>query len=207
MAEVLHHENHGHDDHHHHDDTDITVFGFWTYLMSDLILFGTLFIAYVVLQNHIPAGTPSPHEMFSESLNYVLIETFALLISSVTFGFAVLARYKNNVKGVMTWLMITWLFGATFIGMEINEFMHLVHEGHGPSHSAFLSAFFTLVGTHGIHVTSGLVWMIVLMCQIKKNGLTLANTRRLACLSLFWHFLDIVWICVFSVVYLMGAIS
>ncbi|QIO08559.1 cytochrome o ubiquinol oxidase subunit III [Acinetobacter lanii] len=205
MTEVLHHESHGHDDHH-HDDTDITVFGFWVYLMSDLILFGTLFIAFAVLSSHIPAGTPSPHDLFSESLGFVLTETFALLISSVTFGFAVLASYKKNVGQVLAWLAITFVFGASFIGMELYEFSHLVHEGHGPSHSAFLSAFFTLVGTHGIHVTSGLVWMIVLMIQIKKNGLTLPNTRRLACLSLFWHFLDIVWICVFSVVYLMGVL-
>ena len=205
MAEVLHHDNHGHDDHH-HDDTDITVFGFWTYLMSDLILFGTLFIAFAVLSSHIPMGTPSAKELFGDSLGFVLTETFALLISSVTFGFAVLASYKKNVGQVLTWLAITWLFGASFIGMELYEFSHLVHEGHGPTTSAFLSAFFTLVGTHGIHVTSGLVWMILLMVQIKKNGLTLANTRRLACLSLFWHFLDIVWICVFSVVYLMGVL-
>ena len=206
MAEVLHHDNHGHDEHHHHDDTDITVFGFWTYLMSDLILFGTLFIAFAVLSSHIPMGTPSAKELFGDSLGFVLTETFALLISSVTFGFAVLASYKKNVGQVLTWLAITWLFGASFIGMELYEFSHLVHEGHGPTTSAFLSAFFTLVGTHGIHVTSGLVWMILLMIQIKKNGLTLANTRRLACLSLFWHFLDIVWICVFSVVYLMGVL-
>lgn len=206
MAEVLHHDNHGHDEHHHHDDTDITVFGFWTYLMSDLILFGTLFIAFAVLSSHIPMGTPSAKELFGDSLGFVLTETFALLISSVTFGFAVLASYKKNVGQVLTWLAITWLFGASFIGMELYEFSHLVHEGHGPTTSAFLSAFFTLVGTHGIHVTSGLVWMILLMVQIKKNGLTLANTRRLACLSLFWHFLDIVWICVFSVVYLLGVL-
>ena len=175
--------------------------------MSDLILFGTLFIAFAVLSSHIPPGTPSPKELFGDTLGFVLVETFALLISSVTFGFAVLASYKKNVNQVLMWLIITWLFGATFIGMELYEFHHLVHAGHGPSHSAFLSAFFTLVGTHGIHVTSGLVWMIVLMVQIKKNGLTLPNTRRLACLSLFWHFLDIVWICVFSVVYLLGALS
>ena len=150
--------------------------------------------------------TPSAKDLFSESLGFVLVETFALLISSVTFGFAVLASYKKNVNGTLLWLMITWLFGATFIGMELYEFNHLVHAGHGPSTSAFLSAFFTLVGTHGIHVTSGLVWMLVLMFQIKKYGLTLPNTRRLACLSLFWHFLDIVWICVFSVVYLMGVL-
>lgn len=205
MAEVLHHDNHGHDDHH-HDDTDITVFGFWTYLMSDLVLFGTLFIAFAVLSSHVPVGTPTAKDLFGESLGFVLTETFALLISSVTFGFAVLAAYKKDVAKVLTWLGITWIFGATFIGMELYEFNHLVHAGHGPSTSAFLSAFFTLVGTHGIHVTSGLVWMIVLMVQIKKYGLTIPNMRRLACLSLFWHFLDIVWICVFSVVYLMGVL-
>lgn len=205
MAEVLHHENHEHDEHH-HDDTDITVFGFWTYLMSDLILFGTLFIAFAVLSSHIPPGTPSAKDLFGDSLGFVLTETFALLISSVTFGFAVLAAYKKNVNQVLAWLAVTFVFGASFIGMELYEFNHLVHAGHGPTTSAFLSAFFTLVGTHGIHVTSGLVWMIVLMIQIKKNGLTTINTRRLACLSLFWHFLDIVWICVFSVVYLMGVL-
>lgn len=205
MAEVLHHDNHGHDDHH-HDDTDITVFGFWTYLMSDLVLFGTLFIAFAVLSSHVPVGTPTAKDLFGESLGFVLTETFALLISSVTFGFAVLAAYKKDVAKVLTWLGITWIFGAIFIGMELYEFNHLVHAGHGPSTSAFLSAFFTLVGTHGIHVTSGLVWMIVLMVQIKKYGLTIPNMRRLACLSLFWHFLDIVWICVFSVVYLMGVL-
>ena len=215
MAEVLHHDNH---DHHEHDDTDMTVFGFWTYLMSDLILFGSLFIAFAVLSSHIPPGTPSAKDLFGDSLGFVLTETFALLISSVTFGFAVLASYKKNVNQVLTWLLITFFFGASFIGMEIYEFAHLVSHfeytnqagelviGAGPSTSAFLSAFFTLVGTHGIHVTSGLVWMLVLMYQIKTNGLTLPNTRRLACLSLFWHFLDIVWICVFSVVYLMGVL-
>ena len=205
MAEVLHHDNHGHDDHH-HDDTDITVFGFWTYLMSDLVIFGTLFIAFAVLSSHVPVGTPTAKDLFGESLGFVLTETFALLISSVTFGFAVLAAYKKDVAKVLTWLGVTWVFGAIFIGMELYEFNHLVHAGHGPSTSAFLSAFFTLVGTHGIHVTSGLVWMIVLMIQIKKYGLTIPNMRRLACLSLFWHFLDIVWICVFSVVYLMGVL-
>ncbi len=204
MAEVLHHDNHEHD---HHDDTPLTTFGFWTYLMTDLILFGTLFIAFAVLSGHVPADTPSAKDLFGESLGFVLTETMALLISSVTFGFAVLARYKNDAAGVIKWLIVTFLFGAAFIGMEVYEFRHLVLEGHGPSHSAFLSAFFTLVGTHGIHVTSGLVWMLVLMYQIKTQGLTLPNTRRLACLSLFWHFLDIVWICVFSLVYLKGVLA
>jgi cytochrome o ubiquinol oxidase subunit 3 len=207
MAEVLHHDNHGHDEHHHHDDTPITVFGFWTYLMSDLVLFGTLFIAFAVLSGHVPAGTPSAKELFGESLSFVLTETMALLISSVTFGFAVLSRYKNDAAKTITWLVVTFIFGASFIGMELYEFRHLVHEGHGPSSSAFLSAFFTLVGTHGIHVTSGLVWMLVLIYQIKTQGLTQPTTRRLACLSLFWHFLDIVWICVFSLVYLKGVVA
>lgn len=207
MAEVIHND-HGHDDgHHEHDDTALTVFGFWTYLMTDLLLFGTLFIAFAVLSNHIPVGTPSAKELFGESLNFVLVETMALLVSSVTFGFAMIARYKNDVSKTLLWLFITFIFGATFIGMELYEFNHLVHAGHGPSTSAFLSAFFTLVGTHGIHVTSGLLWMLVLIYQIKTQGLTLRTTRRLACLSLFWHFLDIVWICVFSLVYLKGVLA
>src|SRR5690606_27794085 len=151
MAEVLHHDNHGHDEHN-HDDTDITVFGFWTYLMIDLVLFGTLFIAFAVLISLIPVGTPSARDLFCDSCGFVLTEAFALLISSVTFGFAVLAAYKKDVAKVLTWLAITWVFGAIFIGMELYEFNHLVHAGHGPSTSAFLSAFFTLVGTHGIHV-------------------------------------------------------
>ena len=205
-ARHAHAHDGAHDDHHHHhDDTDITVFGFWSYLMSDLILFSSLFIAFAVLSGHTADG-PSAKDLFSHTLDYVLIETFALLISSATFGFAVLASYKQKVNQVIAWLVVTWIFGAVFIGMEINEFTHLIHEGFGPDRSAFLSSFFSLVGTHGIHVTSGLIWMIVLMVQIAKNGLTLPNTRRLACLSLFWHFLDIVWICVFSVVYLLGVI-
>lgn len=206
MAEVLH-QNLDHDAHHEHDDTPITVFGFWIYIMSDLFLFGTLFIVYAVLASHVPEGTPSAKDLFGDSLGYVLTETMALLISSLTFGLAVLARYRNNKGAVLKWLAVTFLFGAAFIGMEVNEFHHLVQEGHGPSASAFLSAFFTLVGTHGIHVTSGLVWMAVLMYQISKNGLTIINMRRLACLSLFWHFLDIIWICVFSLVYLGGVVA
>lgn len=205
MSEVIHHQDeHGHD-HHHHDDTDMTVFGFWTYIMSDLILFSSLFIAYAVLHTHFANG-PSSQEVFGESLSFVMVETFLLLASSFTFGMAVLARYKEKVSQVLGWLAVTFVLGAGFIGMEIYEFHHLISIGHGPNVSAFLSSYFSLVGTHGIHVTCGLIWMIVLMIQIAKNGLTLPNTRRLACLSLFWHFLDIVWICVFSVVYLLGAI-
>jgi len=127
-----------------------------------------------------------------------------LLLSSITFGFGMLAMNKNKVAAVNTWLFVTFLLGAGFIAMEIYEFHHLIVHEAGPDRSGFLSAFFTLVGTHGIHVTSGLVWIIVMMVSITKKGLTERNRTRLMCLSLFWHFLDVVWICVFTVVYLMG---
>ncbi|MDU6435168.1 MAG: cytochrome c oxidase subunit 3 [Pantoea sp.] len=128
-----------------------------------------------------------------------------LLLSSITYGMAVIAMNKENKGAVIGWLALTFLFGAGFIGMELYEFHHLIEEGFGPNRSGFLSGFFTLVGTHGLHVTSGLIWMAVLMFQIAKNGLSATNRTRIMCLSLFWHFLDVVWICVFTVVYLMGA--
>ena len=171
--------------------------------MSDCILFATLFATYAVLSGSF-AGGPTGRDIFE--LPYVLVETFCLLLSSVTYGFAMLAMHKGNQSGVMKWLAVTFLFGAAFIGMEINEFSHLIAEGFGPDRSAFLSGFFALIGTHGLHVFSGLVWMIVLMVQVAQNGLTATNQTRLMCLSLFWHFLDIVWICVFTVVYLMGVL-
>ncbi|MGV8916278.1 MAG: cytochrome o ubiquinol oxidase subunit III [Pseudomonas sp.] len=198
-SEVGHAE--AHDDH--HDAGSMTVFGFWIYLMTDCILFATIFAAYSVLSNNI-AGGPSGKDIFE--LPYVLVETFCLLFSSITYGFAMLALHKGNKKGVMAWLAVTFLLGLGFIGMEVNEFHHLIAEGFGPDRSGFLSGFFTLVGTHGLHVTSGLIWMAVLMFQIKKKGLTATNATRLSCLSLFWHFLDVVWICVFTVVYLMGTL-
>ncbi|WP_320150870.1 cytochrome o ubiquinol oxidase subunit III [uncultured Tolumonas sp.] len=201
-VETLNHQSAHTDEHeHHHDAGANAVFGFWIYLMSDCILFASIFATYAVLSTSI-AGGPSGKDIFE--LPYVLVETFCLLISSFTYGMAMLAMNKGNQSSVMKWLGVTFLFGLAFIGMEINEFAHLIHEGYGPDRSAFLSAFFTLVGTHGLHVTSGLIWMAVLMVQIVKNGLTAKNGTRLMCLSLFWHFLDIVWICVFTVVYLMG---
>ncbi len=189
---------------HHHDAGGNAIFGFWIYLMNDCILFASLFATYAVLSGNIADG-PSGKEIFE--LPYVLIETFCLLISSVTYGFAMLAYYKGNRSRVLTWLGITFLFGLAFVGMEINEFAHLIAEGFGPDRSAFLSSFFTLVATHGLHVTCGLIWMVVLMLQVMKKGLTAKNGTRLMCLSLFWHFLDIIWICVFTVVYLMGVLS
>ncbi len=198
-AETLHHSAHA--EHEHHEPH--SVFGFWIYLMTDCILFASIFATFAVLSNHY-AGGPTGKDIFE--LDYVLIETFCLLFSSVTYGFAMLSMYKGNRSGVMLWLAITFLFGAGFIGMEINEFSHLIHEGFGPDRSAFLSSFFTLVGTHGLHVFSGLIWMVVMMIQVMQKGLTARNQRRLMCLSLFWHFLDVVWICVFTVVYLMGVL-
>lgn len=202
-AEILHHQSAHATEHEHHDAGGNSVFGFWIYLMSDCILFATLFATYAVLSGSF-AGGPTGKDIFE--LPYVLVETFCLLFSSVTYGFAMLAMHKGNQSGVMKWLAVTFLFGAAFIGMEINEFSHLIAEGFGPDRSAFLSGFFALIGTHGLHVFSGLVWMIVLMVQVVQNGLTATNQTRLMCLSLFWHFLDVVWICVFTVVYLMGVL-
>ncbi|MDC9735463.1 cytochrome o ubiquinol oxidase subunit III [Proteus mirabilis] len=191
------HEHHGH-----HDAGATKVFGFWIYLMSDLILFASLFATYAVLVNGIADG-PSGKEIFS--LPFVLVETFLLLFSSITFGFAMLSMNKGSVSQVNLWLFVTFLFGLGFVVMEVYEFHELIAEGYGPDHSAFLSAFFALVSTHGLHVTAGLVWIIIMMIQVSRRGLTDVNRTRLSCLSLFWHFLDVVWICVFTVVYLMGA--
>jgi cytochrome o ubiquinol oxidase subunit 3 len=188
---------------HHHDDGSKTLLGFWIYLMSDCLIFSALFATFIVLANA-TAGGPTGKELFE--LPYVLGETMLLLISSVTFGMAMLNMHAGQRNKVIAWLAVTFLFGAGFIAMEVYEFAHLIHEGAGPSRSAFLSSYFTLVGTHGLHVTCGLIWLVVMMDQMRRYGLTDATRRRLSCLSLFWHFLDIVWICVFTFVYLRGAI-
>lgn len=199
---VTNHHQHVHAEHGHHDAGANKVFGFWIYLMSDCIIFATLFATYAVMVNN-TAGGPAGKDIFE--LPFVLVETALLLLSSITYGMAVIAMNHGNKGSVISWLALTFLFGAGFIGMEIYEFHHLIAEGFGPNRSGFLSGFFTLVGTHGLHVTSGLIWMAVLMFQIAKRGLTATNRTRIMCLSLFWHFLDVVWICVFTVVYLMGA--
>ena len=205
MSSTVMHSNHAvaHDDHAHHDTGGNTVFGFWLYLMTDCILFACVFATYAVLVNH-TAGGPSGKDIFE--LPYVLGETALLLVSSCTYGFAMIAAHRGFKGQSLAWLAATFVLGAGFIGMELNEFHHLIAEGFGPDKSAFLSSFFTLVGMHGLHVTAGLVWMIVMMLQVSRRGLTDRNNTRLMCLSLFWHFLDIVWICVFTIVYLMGTI-
>jgi cytochrome o ubiquinol oxidase subunit 3 len=189
--------------HEHHDAGSNKLFGFWIYLMSDCILFASIFATYAV-QSHSYAGGPTGKELFE--LPYVLGETMLLLTSSLTYGLSVLALHQRNQGQVIGWLVITFLLGCGFIGMEINEFHHLIAAGNGPNRSGFLSAFFTLVGTHGVHVSAGLIWMLVMMLQVMRKGLIPAVDTRLMCLSLFWHFLDIVWIGVFSIVYLMGVV-
>ena len=189
--------------HGHPDAGEVKVFGFWVYLMTDLILFGSIFATFAVLSSSY-AGGPTGKELFD--LPYVAVETFALLLSSVTFGFSSLATHRGDKVRTMLWIVVTFILGAEFIGMELNEFHHMIAEGNGPDRSAFLSGFFGLVGTHGLHVTVGLIWMLVMMHQVATRGLTDTNSSRLACLSLFWHFLDIVWVGVFTIVYLMGVL-
>lgn len=180
-----------------------TALGFWLYLMSDCLIFAALFATYGVLGRSYAAG-PTGAQLFDLSL--VAINTAFLLMSSITFGFAMLRKQKKDVNGTLLWLAVTGIFGLCFLGLEIYEFAHLIGQGATPQRSAFLSAFFALVGTHGLHVTFGLIWLVVLMLQIKNHGLIPENTRRLMCLSMFWHFLDVIWIGVFTFVYLMGVL-
>jgi len=185
----------------HHPEGSSTMLGFWIYLMSDCLIFAMLFATYGVLGTSY-AGGPGPRDLFD--LPLVAVNTSMLLFSSITYGFAMLSMADGKVRGTQGWLAITGVFGLAFLGIELYEFSHLIHEGAGPQRSAFLSSFFTLVGTHGLHVTFGLIWLVTLMVQVARRGLIPANRRRLMCLSLFWHFLDVIWIGVFTFVYLMG---
>jgi len=188
------------DDAHDNHAASNSVFGFWLYLMTDCVIFASLFAVFAVMSQQF-AGGPSPKDLFD--IHGVALETAALLLSSITYGFAMLSARQQKSGGVLAWLAVTFLPGLAFLGLEVQAFSHLIADGAGPGRSAFLSSFFTLVGTHGLHVTVGLVWMAVLAVQIVRHPeLSERELRRLACLSLFWHFLDIVWICVFSFVYL-----
>ncbi|CAN7679772.1 cytochrome o ubiquinol oxidase subunit III [Mesorhizobium sp. LjRoot246] len=186
---------------HAHAEGGSTMLGFWLYLMSDCLIFAMLFAAYGVLGGNYAAG-PAPKDLFD--LDLVAVNTAMLLFSSITYGFAMLTMDKGRVAATQTWLAVTGLFGLAFLSIELYEFSHMIHEGATPQRSAFLSSFFTLVGTHGLHVTFGIVWLVTLMVQVARFGLIKANRRRLMCLSMFWHFLDVVWIGVFTFVYLMG---
>jgi cytochrome o ubiquinol oxidase subunit III len=180
------------------------VLGFWIYLMTDCVLFAALFATYAVLGREFDGG-PRGSELFS--LPYVLIETLCLLASSFTYGLVMVELNAKKKDGVIGFLLVTFLLGLSFVGLEVKEFIRMISEGAGPDRSAFLSAFFTLVGTHGLHVTAGLIWMAVMFAQVVLRGLSTIVTTRLMCLSLFWHFLDIVWIGVFTIVYLIGSMS
>ncbi len=192
-----------HVDHAEHDHETGTMLGFWIYLMSDCLIFGILFAIHAVLGQSYAAG-PAPIDLFE--IDKILLATAFLLLSSITYGFAVINMQQKNASAMMIWLVVTGLFGMGFLVMEVLEFEHLWHLGAGPGASAFLSSFWVLVGTHGLHVTSGVIWLVVLLVQIQKHGLTPANQRRVLCLSLFWHFLDLIWIGVFSFVYLTGVL-
>jgi len=187
----------------HHEAGGSTLLGFWIYLMSDALIFATLFATYGVLSSAF-AGGPTPREIFE--LPLVAVNTGLLLVSSITYGFAMIAMQEGKLNGVRLWLVITGLLGAGFVGIELYEFSTLIHEGATPQTSAFLSAFFTLVATHGLHVTFGIIWLVVMLVQLGQRGLHPENQRRLMCLSMFWHFLDVVWIGVFTFVYLLGVL-
>jgi cytochrome o ubiquinol oxidase subunit III len=179
------------------------VYGFWIYLMSDCVLFATLFTTYAILSSS-AANIPSPNNLFN--LHNVLLETFCLLTSTFTYGLSMYAMEKENKLLLIAWLIVTLLLGLSFLGLEIDEFHFLIMSGNGPEQSSYWSAFFSLVATHGTHVFFGLIWIGIMIAQVINKGLTLTVKTRMILLSLFWHFLDIVWICIFTFVYLMRSL-
>ncbi|HUZ92812.1 MAG TPA: cytochrome o ubiquinol oxidase subunit III [Candidatus Paceibacterota bacterium] len=182
---------------------DKSIFGFWVYLMTDLILFSVLFGAYAVLRGN-TFGGPAPRDLFS--LSSALTSTLVLLTSSFTCGLAAIAAQRGKRNGTIAWLTATFALGATFLTLELAEFSRFVATGASWQRSAFLSSFFTLVGTHGLHIAVGLLWIVVAVIQVRLRGLTPATTSKLTRFTLFWHFLDIVWIFIFTTVYLLGII-
>lgn len=184
-----------------HEGGSKVLFGFWVYLMTDLLMFAALFATYAVLAGN-TFGGPAGHDIFN--LPYVLWETLILLTSSFTCGLGILAARGKDKNQVFLWFGLTFLLGITFLSLEMTEFSRLFADGNGFQRSAFLSSFFTLVGTHGLHIASGLFWMGTIFVYILRRGLTDNAIRKLTMLSLFWHFLDLVWIFIFTIVYLMG---
>jgi len=180
----------------------IVGYGFWVFLLSDIIMFSAFFAAYAVLSNE-TAGGPSGHDLFD--LQVTAIETGCLLLSSFTCGLATIGAQTRNNAWFYGAMAATLVLGAVFIGLEVREFAGMVARGAGPSRSAFLSAFFALVGCHGLHVSAGLLWLMTMMAQVRAKGYRADILRRVLCFGLFWHALDIVWVGVFTVVYLMGA--
>lgn len=185
------------------EEFDKTTLGFWIYLMTDCVLFASLFATYAVLRNN-TAGGPGGSEIFN--LNFILVETFILLASSLTSGLALLGYREKSRKMIGAMLGITFVLGAAFLCMELYEFAKMISEGLGPQGSAFLTAYFTLVGTHGAHIFIGLLWIVVLSVFLYSKGLTPQFGKRLTMFSMFWHFLDIIWIFIFTLVYLVGTL-
>jgi len=177
----------------------VAGFGFWLFLLSDIVIFGALFAAYAVLSGE-TAGGPGGPQLFDKG--HVFVETACLLASSVTCGFALMGAQRSERRSTYLWLAATFLLGALFLALEVSEFRSMLERGAGPSRSAFLSGFFALVGTHGLHVTAGLAWLVVMVLQIATLGFLPMVSRRLLCFALFWHALDIVWVGVFTIVYL-----
>jgi len=180
----------------------VVAYGFWIFLLSDIIMFSALFATYAVLSGQ-TAGGPSGRELFE--LRHVGIETLCLLFSSYTCGLGILALERWHIQRFYVAFALTFVLGATFLGLEVSEFVGLVARGAGPSHSAFLSAFFSLVGLHGAHVSAGLLWLCFMVAQVATKGPRDFIRRRLFCFSLFWHALDIIWVALLTLVYLMGA--
>lgn len=207
----------------HHDQSSTMIFGFWVYILTDLVLFATLFSSFAVFSASYGGGKPGNEFI---NLRFVLVETMILLFSSITYGLVLIQAYRNNLSHVRLWMLLTFILGACFVGMEVYEFLELLDEvfyyeptayaGLDPVTgaklfgrevlSAYWSAFFALVGTHGLHVSAGLLWMIVMFVHLHRSGLDSDNKTRLTCLSIFWHLLDVVWVGVFTMVYLLGAL-
>jgi len=185
----------------HHENG--TLLGFWIYLMSDCLIFAVLFSCNAVFIKN-TAGGPTPAQALD--LTGVAINTAMLLLSSIAYGFGMLEMARKRQGAMLFWLVVAGLFAVAFVGLEIHEFIDMIVAGYGPGRSAFLSSFFTLVGTHGLHVTFGIIWLSTMIVQVLKHGLTTDNQRRLTCLSMFWHFLDLIWVGVFSFVYLTGVL-
>jgi cytochrome aa3-600 menaquinol oxidase subunit 3 len=181
----------------------MNILGFWIFLGAEIVLFATLFGVYAVLSSRY-AGGPTHQDIIM--IKEVMIQTLLLLTSSFTCGVAIYEMRQNNLKGLLTWLIITLLLGAGFLFMEINEFIHYVHVGASMQTSAFLSSFFVLLGTHGLHVTFGIGWAIMLIIQLARRGLTPVTARKTFIIGLYWHFLDVVWIFIFTFVYLKGLV-
>jgi cytochrome aa3-600 menaquinol oxidase subunit 3 len=190
--------------HYQTEQNRMNILGFWIFLGAEIILFATLFATYAVM-DHRFAGGPTPKELFE--MKGVMMETILLLTSSFTCGLAIYEMHQQNKKGLITWMIITLLLGAGFVALELSEFIHYVHVGASMQTSGFLSSFFVLLGTHGLHVTMGIGWAVMIMIQIALKGLTQVTARKMFIIGLYWHFLDVVWIFIFTFVYLKGLVA